>query len=219
MGRHVAQRSKRPVRSLLIATAAIVFILSAVAAAIPAPSGSPEQPVAADLPLSPVVAPSDASIAFERPSVTTQPAPVVPVVPDDNGLMSLTEFRAKYEGTYQILPGYSTAECMAVFSHYNFQVVGGSGYNAPGAQDVWLSNTWTVYDRIAADQPAQVGDVALWSGSYGAYRGGGYGHVALVLEDRGSSLLTLSQNPTPISQQDLSKYGVLGYLRPHNLKL
>lgn len=222
MGRHVAERRKRPVRYKLTATAAIVFISSAVAAVIPAPAGSVEQPLAADLPLSPVVAPSDASIAFERPSVTTQPAPSVaptaPVASPDNR-MSLSGFIARYEGTYQVLPGYSTAECMAVFSHYNYKVVGGDPYNAPGAQDVWLSNTWTAYDRIPADQPSQRGDVVLWSGSFGAYQGGGYGHVAIVLEDHGSTMLTLSQNPTPVVQLELSKSGVLGYLRPKSLKL
>ncbi|WP_157693477.1 CHAP domain-containing protein [Pseudarthrobacter equi] len=146
--------------------------------------------------------------------MTTVAAPI----PVDDGRMSLAQFIAKYEHTYQVLPGYSTAECMALFSHYNYQLVHGDAYSAPGAQDVWLSNTWSAYDRIDASQPARRGDVVLWSGSFGAYQGGGYGHVGIVLEDHGGTLLALSQNPTPIVRLELSKYGVLGYLRPHNLK-
>jgi hypothetical protein len=211
VGRHVAHRKKVPVRNILIASVAVALIFGVAATAFPAVSAPVEQPLAAENQLVPVVAPDGVSIAFERPSVSTVAAPV-----DER--MSLSEFIAMYEGTYQVLPGYSTAECMALFSHYNYQLVHGDAYSAPGAQDVWLSNTWSAYDRIDASQPAQRGDVVLWSGSFGAYQGGGYGHVGIVLEDHGGTLLTLSQNPTPIVQLELSKSGVLGYLRPKNLK-
>jgi hypothetical protein len=159
----------------------------------------------------PITAPASAVLTFERPRVATTPAP-----PRFTG-MGLADFISRYTGRAVILPGYTTAECVAVFSHYNAEAVLGDAYSAPGAQDLWLTNTWTAYDRVPATEPAKRGDVVVWSGSFGAYLGGGYGHVAIVLSDNGATLTTLSQNPNPTGVLELSKYGVLGYLRPHHL--
>jgi cell wall-associated NlpC family hydrolase len=129
--------------------------------------------------------------------------------------MSFTAFLAAFEGTRTVLPGYSTAECVAIFQRYNALVVRGDGYGAVGAQNLWTDNSWTAYSRVPATEPAQRGDVVIWSGSSGAYLGGGYGHVAIVVTDNGPTLAAFGQNPNPATILTLSKSGVLGYLRPH----
>lgn len=205
-------------RTLLawLATAALVLIAvpGLAAAALPhrfqAHTATAEQQPA-------ITAPAGAVLTFPRPQVTTIPAPPPPPAPPPFPGIGLTDFMAAYAGKFVILPGYTTAECVAIFSHYNYEAVLGDGYSAPGAQDLWLHNTWTAYDRIPADHTAQRGDVAIWSGTAGAYLGGGAGHVAIVLADHGSTISTFSQNPNPAEVLELSKFGVLGYLRPHHL--
>lgn len=208
MGRHVAPRTPRRwkppvIIALVLITAAVPTLITGTGtAAVEAP---PVIRAAPD-----VTAPADHPTDFPREPVTLTTAPPHPG-------MGLTEFLAIYEGTRTVLPGYSTAECMAIFSHYNYTAVLGDSYSAPGAQDLWLSNSWTAYDRIPAAQPAQPGDVVIWSGHFGAYQGGGYGHVAIVVKDLGADLAAFGQNPNAATTLTLSKHGVLGYLRPRHL--
>lgn len=206
MGKHAAPRPRTPWPAL---GAALVLIMSTGAA--PPREASTPPAAAAPAAAAQTIQAQDAALAYPRVTVTTAPAPA------KFAGLGLGSFQATYEGLRIILPGYSTAECMAVFSHYNYEAVHGDSYNAPGAQDLWLTNDWTRYDRIPADAPARAGDVAVWAGSFGAYRGGGYGHVAIVLTDQGDTITALSQNPNPTAVMALSKSGLFGYLRPHEL--
>jgi hypothetical protein len=153
------------------------------------------------------------ALAYDRVQVTTTPAPPPPA---PFAGMGFTDFQDRYLGKYTILPGYSRAECVAIFRHFNTFATHGDPYSAPGAQDLWNIN-WTRYDRIPPGEPARAGDAAIWSGSFGDYRGGGWGHVAIVLADHGDTLTAISQNPNPAAVMTLTKPGLLGYLRPHQL--
>lgn len=202
MGRHAAQRKRRPrILASLILAAALVPATGTGAAPDPART----DPVAQAR----ITAP-DATLTFERPQVTTVAGP-----PPFRG-MSLAAFLATYEGTSTVLPGYSTAECMAVFSAYHYSAVLGRPYSSPGAKDLW-PQAWDEYDKIPATEPARRGDVVTWAGDHGAYLGGGNGHVAIVIADHGNSLAAFGQNPNPATTLELSKSGVLGYLRPKHL--
>lgn len=206
MRKHANARPRSPWPAL---AAALVLIAGTGAAPPRQPEEHRTEPVTEALQ---VIAAPPAHLAFERPAVTTEAAPPPP--PPFAG-MGLTDFQARYEGHYTVLPGYSTAECMAIFSHYNAEAVLGDTYSAPGAEDLW--HAWNAYDQVPATEPARAGDVAVWSGSFGAYLGGGFGHVAIVLADGAGTITTLSQNPNPTAVLELSKSGLLGYLRPHRL--
>ena len=84
----------------------------------------------------------------------------------------------------------------------NVQGNGRDWYNSPTAL--------AAYKQIPPGSKAKKGDVACWDSSWG----GGYGHVAIVLDDLGSSLKTLTQNPGPAHIDTLGKNGLMGYLRP-----
>lgn len=206
MRKHAAARTRSPWPAL---AAALVLVTSTGAAPPRTPEETPAAPATGALQT--IAAPA-AHLAYDRPAVGTVAAPPPP--PPFTG-MGLAAFQAAYEGHFTILPGYSTPECMAIFSHYNAEAVQGDTYSAPGAKDLW--HAWNAYDQVPASAPAQRGDVAVWSGSHGAYLGGGYGHVAIVLADGPGTITTLSQNPNPTAVLELSKDGLLGYLRPHRL--
>lgn len=208
MGRHAAPRPRSNHRPVILA-AALALLTGAGAVTGPTPQADPpglSQPITA-----PAVA-----LVFERPQVTSSRSRNPPTTPTSGAGMSLTAFLLLYEGTRTILPGYSTAECMAIFSHYHYAAVLGRPYSSPGAKDLW-PQSWDEYEKVPADQPAQRGDVATWSGSYGAYTGNGYGHVAIVITDNGDTLDAFGQNPNAATTLTLSKSGVLGYLRPRTL--
>jgi hypothetical protein len=213
MGKHTAPRKRSPWPAMSVA---LVLVMSTGAAppreAPTSPAAAQEAPARAE-----AIQAAPVALAYERPSVATQaaPAPAPPPPPRFAG-MGLTRFQAAYEGRRVILPGYSTAECMAVFSGYHYASVRGRPYSSPGAKDLW-PQAWTEYEKIPASAPTQPGDVAVWSGSFGAYQGGGWGHVAIVLADHGGTITALSQNPTPTAVMELSKSGLLGYLRPRQL--
>ena len=74
------------------------------------------------------------------------------------------------------------------------------------------------FTPIGRGSKAQPGDIACW----GAALGGGYGHVAIVVEDRGSSVYCLSQSGTThraAYYATFSKSGLQGYLRPKGGKV
>ncbi|MGL3805840.1 CHAP domain-containing protein [Paeniglutamicibacter sp. R2-26] len=73
------------------------------------------------------------------------------------------------------------------------------------------------FTRIPASAKGQPGDIACWGPPYGKIGGKYYGHVAVVLEDRGSSLYTLTQSGTrglAAYYSSFGKTGLQGYLRP-----
>lgn len=113
-------------------------------------------------------------------------------------------------GKYVDTDGAYGAQCVDLVSLYNTQFVGGGAIFGNGNQ--WYNNPAANanYVRVPASQRAQKGDIACWNGVYG----GGYGHVCIVVEDRGGSLYTFTQNPGPAHFETLTKGGLQGYLRP-----
>jgi hypothetical protein len=138
------------------------------------------------------------------------------------------DYLASVDGVPIDVDGNWGAQCWDLWSHYAMNVFGasmwatstnaGGTYHHPGyACEIW-HNFWTGplgtwFTPVSADQPAQRGDVVLWEWGTAV---GPNSHVALVVEDRGGSLLCMTQNPGASHYDTLSKAGVLGYLRPDN---
>lgn len=129
--------------------------------------------------------------------------------------MSTQQFINTYNNKYVLWK-----ECVALFFQYNQDVVAGEAYGAPGACNLWTTTggqpyIWNSYDRIPNNQDMKYGDVVIWSGSYGSYPNGGYGHVAIYVSDNGGGRGNFfSQNPNPAQILNLSYNGIIGYLRP-----
>lgn len=73
------------------------------------------------------------------------------------------------------------------------------------------------FTRIPASQRGEPGDIACWGPPYGKLGGTYYGHVAIVIEDQGSRLYTLTQSGTrglAAYYSTFGKTGLQGYLRP-----
>lgn len=73
------------------------------------------------------------------------------------------------------------------------------------------------FTPISKHATAQPGDIACWGPPYGKIGGRYYGHVAIVLEDRGSTLYTITQSGTrqkAAYYSSFNKVGLQGYLRP-----
>lgn len=119
-------------------------------------------------------------------------------------------------GKYIDVDGAFGCQCADVGMRYakdmwgiGMVVADGSGY--------WQQSQIAPYcDAIPANQPPRYGDIASWSGSYGAYTNGGAGHIAIYLSGNpGSGSCTfLSQNPGPARSQPLSVSGIQGWMRP-----
>lgn len=118
-------------------------------------------------------------------------------------------------------------QCWDLWSHYAMTQFGASmwqtstdsggnvhvsGY-ACGIWHGFGGNLNWAFSPVGADQPAQRGDVAIWE--FGSAVGP-QSHVALVVEDRGGYLYCMTQNPGNAHYGNLSKSGLLGYLRPDN---
>lgn len=206
MGKHSLPRRRLPWR-LGVAALALAF-LAAMTPVSPVPATAPE--AGAHTPARPgLTVPADAP----APDFTRTPVPPVLQLPSAPVITPLVSFLGTWSGRSPILPGYSSAQCVAIFSLYHYDVVGGAPYSVQGAQDLWAL-PWHEYARVPATDPALPGDIVIWSGSHGAYQGGGYGHVAIVVADHGPTLAAFGQNPNPAAILELSKSGVLGYLRP-----
>ena len=131
--------------------------------------------------------------------------------------LSSDEFMDKYMGKPVYIPGYSTAECVALFWAYNREVNQGEAYSAAGAWNLWeqpigTPYIWDTYERV------QIGkryDWGIWSGAHGAYPNGGAGHVAQLITDNGDGTgMFFSQNPNAPAIIRLSYNGLVGFLRP-----
>lgn len=130
------------------------------------------------------------------------------------------QFIEKYRGKFIFIPGYRTAECVALFWAYNREVNKGEQYSASGAFNLWTQGgqpyLWETYDRSAKLVP---GSFAVWSGVRGAYPNGGNGHVAMALKNNGNGTGTFfTQNPGAANQQVLSLDGIVGYLVPKGIR-
>ena len=117
------------------------------------------------------------------------------------------------------------AQCWDLWSHYAVNMLGvtyfrtgtqaGSGCpQHPG----YTCGIWKGFGQSGLNQwftphngTPQRGDVAIWDWGSPA---GPNSHVAIVVEDRGSNVYTMTQNPGPAHYANLSKAGILGYLRP-----
>lgn len=113
------------------------------------------------------------------------------------------------------IPGYKTAECVAPFWKFN-QMHRNESYSANGAVNLWTQNgqnyVWDSYRRVVGTLIR--GDWCIWSGSFGAYTNGGYGHVAMYLRDsRPGYAIFASQNPGAFREMELSMHGAIGQLR------
>lgn len=105
--------------------------------------------------------------------------------------------------------GQHGAQCVDLSMHYTIAMGGPQIYG--NGRDWWNTGRASgFYNGIAANDPARKGDVACW----GTTMGGGWGHVAIVLQDQGSTLRVLTQNPGPPAIRNLTKNGLDGYLRP-----
>lgn len=142
--------------------------------------------------------------------------------------MSIWEdYLASVDGVPIDVDGNWGPQCWDLWSHYAMNVFGASmwqtstdsggnvhvsGY-ACGIWHGFGGNLNWAFTPVSASQPGQRGDVAIWE--FGSAVGP-QSHVALVVEDRGSSLLCMTQNPGASHYGQLSKGGLLGYLRPDN---
>ncbi len=136
-------------------------------------------------------------------------------------MTDLEQFITAHEGVTTDVDGMFGGQCWDLWSAYAQECHGvpqastntTSGY----ADSVWTtkyesdSQLRAKFDKLGADETAQPGDVAFWAFGSAAYP---QSHVAIVLQDSGSALLCLSQNPGPPQRLSLTKSGLLGYLRP-----
>ena len=113
-------------------------------------------------------------------------------------------------GTTVDVDGAHGGQCVDLTADYAMKVCGAGNIFGNGMD--WYNNGTALasFTQVPAGSPAQKGDVACWGPSWGD----GLGHVAIVLEDLGGSLKTLTQNPGPANITNLGKNGLMGYLRP-----
>lgn len=110
---------------------------------------------------------------------------------------------------------------------YGVQCVGLTKQYAKDLYGVWPrgnGNQWyggsvqgQYFHRISKHAKARPGDIACWGAPYGKIGGRYYGHVAIVIEDRGSTLYTITQSGTRQKAAyygSFNKVGLQGYLRP-----
>ncbi|MGN0063807.1 MAG: CHAP domain-containing protein [Nocardioides sp.] len=137
---------------------------------------------------------------------------------------TVDEFVAAYNGRYVDVDGFPAEQpyqCTDLFNKFHSEVMGGSYVRmdiSGGAKDLWSTSNAQIanlYTKVSASATARKGDVAVWSGNMAG--SGGYGHVAIVLTDKGSALSTLTQNPGATTIKDIGKTHLLGYLRPKSL--
>lgn len=108
------------------------------------------------------------------------------------------------------------AQCADVGMQYA-KDLWGIGMVTGNGVDYWRQSQIAPYCKaVPANQPPRYGDIASWSGSYGAYKNGGYGHIAIYISgDPGSGTCTfLTQNPGPARMMPLSTSGIQGWMRP-----
>ena len=142
-------------------------------------------------------------------------------------MSAFSDYLASVDGVAIDVDGSWGAQCWDLWSHYAVNLIGATywntGTNAGGgcpAHPGYTCGLWYGFDRSGLGQwftphtgTPQRGDVAIWE--WGSPVGPN-SHVAIVVEDRGGSVLCMTQNPGASHYGNLSKAGILGYLRPDN---
>jgi surface antigen len=122
---------------------------------------------------------------------------------------ALGTWTSNVEGRAIDMDGAYGAQCVDLANHYHIYCIGGSSQVIANGNQ-WFNNApASLYNKVGPGT-AMAGDIACWN----AFYGGGYGHVAIVLEDLGGSLKVMTQNPGWANVTTLSKQGIQGYLRP-----
>lgn len=118
-------------------------------------------------------------------------------------------FMARYNGRAIDVDGAFGAQCVDLAKLYAKEIY---GVQVSGNGNQWFANGAAsgAFYQVGKGSAAMKGDLACW----GAFYGGGYGHVAIVIADNGGSLRVLTQNPGGVHVDTLSKQGLQGYLRP-----
>lgn len=112
------------------------------------------------------------------------------------------------------------AQCVDLYDFYTTGFAGGQAPMVGYADEIWNNYDQKAYQRVAAGQGTQMGDVAIWG------KGGNtpMSHVGIIIQDMGNGFVkTLSNNATSAGNRGtsavvtLSKASLLGYLRPRKL--
>lgn len=148
-----------------------------------------------------------------------------PIVPQCSGpspappQAQVDAFVAKYNGKFVDFDRLYGAQCVDLFQQYGKDVVGtGPLYGFMHASLIYERAPGSVYDKLPANAAPRKGDIAVWNNR----TGGGYGHVAIVLQDLGGNGLSVFQQNAPRIGQasnvsNFSKANLIGYLRPKSL--
>lgn len=138
-------------------------------------------------------------------------------------LISVQQFREKYDGKAVDFDKKYGAQCVDLFNFYNAEVVGAPFIGTPatnGARDLYEVDSAVraqFYKKLPADTPVQPGDVLVYGEPNGRYVANNkvhyLGHVRIALGDG----LFIDQNgkksqQTVVSSDSVS--GLLGILRP-----
>lgn len=118
-------------------------------------------------------------------------------------------------------------QCWDLWAHYAVNLIGATYWqtttNAGGgcpAHPGYTCGIWYGFDRSGLGTwftphtgTPQPGDVAIWDYGTGTAP---LSHVAVVVSDNGGSVYCMTQNPGVSHYANISKSGILGYLRPDN---
>ena len=106
---------------------------------------------------------------------------------------------------------HGACECVALFNHYNEQILGHGFISVGAAKDLHAAAPDADWEKLPASATPRKGDVAIWGHTW---QYSPYGHVAIVESDAGDHLNVISQNPGATNQMRLPKTSLVGYLRP-----
>jgi hypothetical protein len=119
-------------------------------------------------------------------------------------------------GRYIDVDGSFGAQCADVGMQYA-RDLWGIGMVIGNGTDYWRQSQIAPYcDALPVSASPRYGDIASWSGSYGAYTNGGAGHIAIYISGNPGSgaCMFLTQNPGPARIMPLSTSGIQGWMRP-----
>lgn len=120
-------------------------------------------------------------------------------------------------GSYDFDGGYG-AQCVDLAKKYNAEVIRGAPFRGHGKDNARNAVRAGSYTWVGPGSAGRVGDIVSWAGSYGSgIWGRGYGHVAVVLQDKGSSLYVVEQTYGRTRIATVTKRGLVGYARPRRL--